>query len=189
MNRPKHLLLLLISGVACLYIPQALAQEEPADLVKARAAYQREIEALTRPVNDRYLRGLDQMKRILGGKGDIHGALAVQKEIERVDPAVALKAFAGKWKVTYTNGETWLFLIDATGNVVKAADESQKSQGRKARITLQNGDHIIDWRADDRIERIVAVPGGLQIEHFNRGSYPQGPPGLKGTGVPVGAAR
>lgn len=189
MRSPHFLLLPVLSAFAMLPVPCVLAQEEPADLVKARAAYQREIEALTRPVNDRYLRALDQMKKVLGGKGDIHGALAVQKEIERVDPTTALKAFAGKWKFTFSNGDTAYYTIDPAGNVSRGPEESQRSQTKKSKITAVNGDFIIDWRADDRIERITGVPGGLQIDHFNRGSYPQGPVGLKANGVPVGSAK
>ena len=46
-----------------------LAQEDPADLIQARALYQRDVEFVSRPIRDRYVTKLETLKRTLGSRG------------------------------------------------------------------------------------------------------------------------
>ncbi|WP_395751731.1 hypothetical protein [Prosthecobacter sp.] len=55
---------------------------EPAELTSARANYQKQIKSLTEPVSTRYAVYLESLKKSLGAKGDLDGAIAVQKEID-----------------------------------------------------------------------------------------------------------
>jgi hypothetical protein len=81
---------------------EPIAQEPPA-LVKARKDYEAKIKAVVAPLKADYLRQLDKMKKTLGGKGDVAGAQAVQKEIEAVEKWVAVsrgtsdKESSGRW--------------------------------------------------------------------------------------------
>ncbi|MBK8094135.1 MAG: hypothetical protein IPK32_19770 [Verrucomicrobiaceae bacterium] len=68
----------------CASLVSAAFGEEPAELVSVRASYQKQIQAATEPINARYLSFLDDLKRRLGGKGDVEGALAVQKEMDAI---------------------------------------------------------------------------------------------------------
>jgi hypothetical protein len=69
------LLLVLSASFSCF-------SAEPAELTSARANYQKQIKSLTEPVNTRYAVYLESLKKSLGAKGDLDGAIAVQKEID-----------------------------------------------------------------------------------------------------------
>jgi hypothetical protein len=57
---------------------------EPLDLVAARVRYEQEVKSATAPINVRYAQTLDANKKALTAKGDVNGALAVQKEMDRL---------------------------------------------------------------------------------------------------------
>ncbi len=88
------LLLGLATAFTCL-------SAEPAELTSARANYQKQIKTLTDPVNARYVSYLETLKKSLGAKGDLDGALAVQKEIDALGgPA---KVVSGADKIVIWN--------------------------------------------------------------------------------------
>ena len=63
------------------------ASPEPPELRAARARYEQEAAAATAPAKARYALALDAIKKTLGGRGDLAGALVVQHEIEGLRPA------------------------------------------------------------------------------------------------------
>ena len=96
--------------VLCLFfalpiIAQDTEKKEPDALTKARTAYQKEVARVTAPVLRDYLDQLDALKKVLGGKGDADGAVAVQREIEACTPektdvtggGVVLGVWTGRW--------------------------------------------------------------------------------------------
>ena len=54
---------------------------EPAALTQARKAYQAQVNSALAPIKKKYIAQLEELKKQLGGKGDLEGATAVQKEI------------------------------------------------------------------------------------------------------------
>lgn len=54
----------------------------PVELRNARAAYQQQIKAATEPIKLRYAQTLESLKKALGARGDVQGALAVQMELD-----------------------------------------------------------------------------------------------------------
>lgn len=78
-----------------IFIPVFLAAE-PSELTAVRASYQKQIQSATEPINARYLEFLENLKKTLGGAGDLEGAVAVQKEIDTIAALqVALPTSAG----------------------------------------------------------------------------------------------
>lgn len=63
---------------------QGAVAAEPVELTTIRSSYQKQIQTATAPINARYLEYLENLKKQLGGKGDVEGALAVQREIESI---------------------------------------------------------------------------------------------------------
>lgn len=78
----KHFIAVLVVLVATLAHVTAQESDGPVELRNARAAYQQQIKALTDPVRLRYAQTLETLKRSLGARGDVQGALAIQREIE-----------------------------------------------------------------------------------------------------------
>ncbi len=160
--------------------------QDPAELLKARETYQRDVEFVTRPVSERYLRVLELLKRSMGTRGDAHGMLAVQNEIDRIDPSAVIQRFSGKWNVIYSNGEKTTYTIDPLGNITKSAADGTRTPAKKSRIVAKGPDFIVEWKTDERIERLKLSPEGLAIEHFNTAGpngYPGGQPALTATGT------
>jgi hypothetical protein len=62
------------------------AADDPADLKSARSNFHRQLGSALNPVNTRYVQTLDALKKELGARGDIQGALAVQAELNTVTP-------------------------------------------------------------------------------------------------------
>ena len=56
-------------------------QKEPAAMTQARKAYQAQVNSALMPIKKKYIVQLEELKKKLGGKGDLEGATAVQKEI------------------------------------------------------------------------------------------------------------
>ncbi|MGD0900832.1 MAG: hypothetical protein ABR915_23620, partial [Thermoguttaceae bacterium] len=56
--------------------------KEPADLVKARAAYKAQIKAAVDPITADYLKTLDTMMKAYGAAGDLDSAQTVKAEIK-----------------------------------------------------------------------------------------------------------
>ncbi|MBE7498067.1 MAG: hypothetical protein HS117_24265 [Verrucomicrobiaceae bacterium] len=94
----KRILLILAA-----LTPAIMHAAEPIELVSARASYQRQIKIATDPINTRYLEYLENLKKVLGGKGDVEGALAVQREIESVAGIKAVEVSGGSDKIVIWN--------------------------------------------------------------------------------------
>ena len=62
----------------------AVAGKEPSALTVARKAYQAQVNSALDPIKKKYLAQLEDLKKQLGGKGDLEGAGAVQREINIV---------------------------------------------------------------------------------------------------------
>lgn len=58
--------------------------QEPKELTEARNAYNSELQKAIKPVNDRYLPKLEELKKQLTFKGDIKGAVAVEEVITKM---------------------------------------------------------------------------------------------------------
>ena len=167
----------------------AVGQEENADLVQARAQFEREVDFSARPIRDRYVSRLESLKRTLGGRGDARGAAAVQDEIDRVrDLTLAqgvLSKFAGTWKVAYTNGTVRIYAISADGRVNCA--EVNASGPQKPKLYVKGNDVLLEI-GDGNLERLSIKGKTLLVEHFNpKALYLAGPPNAKGTGTLVTA--
>lgn len=88
--------------LACVLV-QVVIGAEPAELTSVRANYQKQIQAAIAPINARYLDYLENLKKQLGGKGDVEGALVVQKEIDSIAGLQAAQPSAGSDKIVIWN--------------------------------------------------------------------------------------
>lgn len=61
-----------------------VAAADPPELTSVRVAYLKQIESATAPIRDKYLAYLESLKKELGAKGDLEGALAVQRELDSI---------------------------------------------------------------------------------------------------------
>ncbi len=165
------------------------AQDEPPDLMQARALYQKDVEFATRPIRDRYLSRLDLLKRTLGSRGDARGAIAVQEEIDRIkDLGVGLDRFAGTWSVKYANGTVRTYSITADGSLSFTEENGAKIAPKIAKITLKGTDFVVE-SAEGTIERLTLSANKLMVEHFNpKTNYPSGSP-LRATGTRTSPAK
>lgn len=78
MNTPRLLLL------AFAVFMGASVAADPPRLTSVRASYQKQIEAATAPITAKYVEYLENLKKDLGAKGDLDGALAVQNELDEI---------------------------------------------------------------------------------------------------------
>ena len=72
-------------ALACLFVaPLALSQEAdgPAELRTARATYLHQTKTATDPIKLQYSRTLESLKKAVGARGDVQGAVAIQREID-----------------------------------------------------------------------------------------------------------
>lgn len=69
--------LLLITVLA----PASLVAEPP-ELTTVRSSYEKQIQTVTAPITAKYVEFLENLKKQLGGAGDLDGAVAVQKELD-----------------------------------------------------------------------------------------------------------
>lgn len=68
-----------------LAVPMAIGisvAADPPQLTSVRASYLKQIEAATTPITEKYVVYLENLKKELGAKGDLEGALAVQRELD-----------------------------------------------------------------------------------------------------------
>lgn len=81
---PRHVFTAVCVALYAVISQPAAAQEAdgPVELRNARAAYQQQIKITTDPIKLRYSQTLELLKKSLGARGDITGALAVQREID-----------------------------------------------------------------------------------------------------------
>jgi hypothetical protein len=169
--------LLLTATAFGMRVGPLLADEEPGELVQARAGYQRDVEFATRPIRDRYLGRLESLKRSLGSRGDAKGAIAVQAEIDRMKTAASdasgIAKFAGTWQVVYDNAGTRRYAITAEGAVTWSEDNGKPIAPKKAKITAKGTEFLLEFRDEPALERLSIANGNLIVEHFNpKASYP-----------------
>src|SRR5687767_4082098 len=81
---PKDVLAVACVALSIVFPSRADAQEanDPVELRNARATYQQQIKVTTDPIRLRYSQTLESLKKTLGARGDINGALAVQRELD-----------------------------------------------------------------------------------------------------------
>lgn len=164
------------------------ADEGSEELARARMAFEKEVDFSTRPIRDRYLSRLENLKRGLGSRGDARGAAAVQDEIDRVkalviDPGIA--KYVGPWKITFTNGETRHYIISLDGTVMYDEQSGKRlTPPVKGRLTLKGNEAFLDFQ-DGGIHRIKQSGKNLFIEIFSvKDGVPEGQPVAKGTATP-----
>lgn len=190
MNSRTFLCRILLLPTLCIGASSALAEDGIEELSRSRDAFEKEMAFSTRPIRDRYLSRLENMKRSLGSRGDARTAAAVQDEIDRVhalnpEPAGVVR-FAGLWAIEFTNGDKRRYAISTDGTVafVESGGKPQPSPA-KAKLTLKGNDFLVDW-GNGAIERMKIAGKNLAIEHFNpKTNYPAGQPLTRGTGVIV----
>ena len=176
-----------------LYVLTAIlsAQEEPADLTQARTIYQREVELATRPIRDRYLLKLESLKKMLGSRGDIRAALAVQEEFEKfANIGMTFERFAGVWKVAYNGGTLRTYSIAADGTFTFVEENGKRlTPPLVGKLRVRGADVTIEHEVDS-LERLSISGGKLTLEHFRpKATYPAGPPANRGTGTKASAAK
>lgn len=183
---PLRLMVTLIAG--CFWASSALGEDAIDEVARAKDNFEKEIAFSTRPIRERYLSRLENMKRSLGSRGDARAAGAVQDEIDRVNAMHPEQAgvvrFAGLWAIEYTNGDKRRYAISADGTVafVESGGKPQPSPA-KAKLTLKGNDFLVDW-GNGALERMKIAGKNLSVEHFNpKTSYPAGQPAARGTGV------
>ena len=72
---------IVLAAFVMVFASNAIAAEDiPPELAAAKSRYELEIKTALEPLRERYLDGLVQLKKTLGGKGDLEGATAAQKE-------------------------------------------------------------------------------------------------------------
>lgn len=167
----KTLMTLLAVLAAVTVIAQDDAKE-PAVLVLAREAYQKEAAKALAPVNKDYLAKLEKLKKELGGQGDAVGAMAVQKEMERVQAAPSQTAGAdeyqgplGAWKVIYSNHLGRRYVFKANGDV-EMEEMGVGGAHLEGTATKKGKDYLLDL-SDNRLEVWTKSGSGWSIQHFN----------------------
>lgn len=180
-------MLLLLACLPCISTVPVMAEDEPAELMQARSSYQKDVEFATRPIRDRYLSRLNALKRLVGGRGDVRSAVAVQEEIDRVNSSIpdpGFEKFAGSWSVTYTTGETRHYVISQDGIVTWDETGGKKIAPVKAKLSLKGNEAVFDY-IQGAIEVFKLSGKNLSIDVFNpRQSYPKGKPFTTATAVP-----
>ncbi len=83
--------------------------KEPAALTQARKAYQAQVNSVLDPIKKKYLAQLEDLKKQLGGKGDLEGAGAVQREMEKLSINRKTNEIGKEWTVVFSsnNPEKW----------------------------------------------------------------------------------
>ena len=167
------------------------AQEEPADLIQARTAYQRDTEFATRPIRERYIIKLETLKRTLGSRGDIRAALAVQEELDKIhSTGASFERFAGTWSVLYNGGTARTYNIKPDGTFTFTEENGKPLPTRLVgKLRVSGADITVEHEAN-RLERLSISGGKLVLEQFSpKATYPAGAPQNSGTGTKVGAPK
>ena len=154
----------ILAALAIVATAACQAADEPAPLKQARAAYEKELDTVSRPVRERYARTLTDLKRALVSKGEIAAALLVEQEIARVggnaNPAFA--RLAGDWTITYASGAVRHYTISGDGSAAWT-DSNPPKQGK---LTQNAGYYLLDF-SDGKLEKLTPSGSTIQIEHFD----------------------
>lgn len=110
----------------------------------------------------------------------------------RIDPTAPLgtpavnipREFLGVWTIFYDNDHVRTYSISAAGTVTWTHTHGQPGPNKKAKILQRNEDFLIDFRDEDKIERVSVGRRGLHIEHFNpKSNYRDGKAPIEATGT------
>jgi hypothetical protein len=169
------------------------ADDEPPELIQARAVFQKEAEFTMRPLRDRYLSRLDMMKRTLGARGDARGAVAVQDEMDRLKASGGdqspVARFAGVWLLDYGGGTSRRYAIKPDGSVSWEATNGADTEPRRfGKIVLKDFQFLLEG-GDGYVERFTMVGKTLYSEQFSLQSFPKGLPAFRGTGTLVSSGK
>ena len=121
---------------------------EPPELTSVRASYQKQIQEANAPINARYVEYLENLKKQLGGKGDVEGAVAVQNELDAIIGLQGSTSSPGGDKIVIWNQNN-----DAKG------DRGTK----KVTVTLLVGDREVWSKKSVKVEWDAVRPGKVEI--------------------------
>lgn len=86
MNKDLLIVLSTVLSSASWTVSHAqVSSEDPVELCNTRAAYLQQMKVATDPIKMKYVQLLETLKKTLGAKGDVQGAVAVQKEIDSLN--------------------------------------------------------------------------------------------------------
>lgn len=122
---------------------------DPPELTKVRASYQKQIREATAPINARYVEYLENLKKQLGGKGDLDGAGAVQQELDAI---VRLQ------ESTTSPASDKIVIWNQNNN--GKGDRGTK----KVNVSLLLGDREVWSKKSVRVEWDETQPGKTEIE-------------------------
>ena len=178
---PLAVLAAISTGLAPGVCAPASVADEPAELSEARARYEKDVEIATRPLRDRYVQALERIMKSLTLRGDLAGALMVQKEMEPFASGVGIARFAGDWGCQFVNGAVHHYTIDPDGTIFWT-DPTPK---QKLKTVMKGKDYLIEFPGDDIVERLTVSGSELQFEHFTPKSTYPGKTATRGTGKRV----
>lgn len=173
--------------------PQVFAADEiPDELVRLRAAFDKDVDFALRPIRDRYVSRLESVKRSLGSHGDARGAAAVQDEIDRIRLTSggqgAFAKYVGTWKVVYNHGAIRSYVINADG-MLTGTDADGKTPLAGIKLVVKGEDVLLNG-GGGFVERLKMSEKTLLIEHWSsKALYPASPPNFHATGTLVSLQR
>jgi hypothetical protein len=145
----------LLSCAIAVCAEDAKESKDPVELAQVRNTFQTQMKAATTPIIQRYLQQLDALKKQLGGKGDVNGAVAVQKEIDAfaVKPEkpvdINIKNLIGKWDVRFTNGHSCNWTFEEGGSL-------KSNDGNTGTWEIQKDKVLLHWKCG--IEESLNLP-------------------------------
>jgi len=144
----KHIIPLIILASYIPFVVDAQSNPEPRELTDLRGSFEKARTAALSPLEKKYVDALTGLKDRLTKRGDLQGALAVQSELSRMQPASA-KPSVNDGKLRLSKLKTtdeffgWLSTTawkSPTGNTLRfpRADEMELTspEGRKSTYAL-----------------------------------------------------
>jgi hypothetical protein len=148
------------------------------ELVEARERYEADLAAVSKPVTSRYLKQLEQMKKIALGSKNLHLAIEVDLEIKRLTPTPTSASVK-------TADDLARYLSDTTWSWGKAADSGNSRLSFKADGTCAvNTDAAVKWSAIS--DSSIKLENGTKITfHSNNKAYTAETPAGQRFGVKI----
>jgi len=180
----KHLALIVL---LFLFQRSLSADEDPQELSDVRQAYGKNVESVVHPIREKYLAKLEALKRLLGAKGDLRGAVAVEKEIENIKASasdvIGPEKFSGTWKIHYNNGVVRRYAINENGGVIFDEEDGRSFPPRKGKIMLRQSKYYIEFQSGE-VEMLDLKGDVLSTGLFNgKDTLASGIPQFKGIGA------
>ncbi len=137
MKKTMLVMAVIVLAVMAGYSEDAKENKEPAELTAAKKEYAEQLEKVTAPVKAKQIARLEKLKKQLTTKGDLQGALAVQKEIEALEGKEEI-SFVGKWN--WAGGGLVEIKADGTATFIgQAWKATWKEKDGKAVLVWSNG--------------------------------------------------